>query len=91
MEGSPRRPAARRRTTRSRASPAEPLPLGALRGLEQCALLAQCGHVQATRPVHESRVEEVEPYVRACLALPRNWAVATHALRLKARLESSSS
>ena len=65
------------------------LPLNALRSIEQQVILAELGYVQATRPVHESTMEEIEPYMRAALALPRNWAVATQTLRLKARLESA--
>ena len=67
----------------------ELIPPSALRHLEQLCVLAECAHVQATRPVHESTMEEVEPYVRAALVLRRNWAAVTHALRLKARLESA--
>ena len=45
---------------------------------------------QASRPTTEG-VEEMEPYVRASLAAPRSWAAASHALRLKARLEARTS
>ena len=65
------------------------LPAGGLRSLEQLAILGACAHVQLTRPAAESTAEELEPYVTAALALRRNWAAVTHALRLKARLESA--
>ena len=65
------------------------LPHAALRPLEQCAVLAECLWVQRARPVHESTSEEMEPYVRAAIALPRCWACMSHALRTKAHLEAT--
>ena len=65
------------------------LPHAALRPLEQCAVLAECVWVQRSRPMHESTSEEMEPYVRAAIALPRCWACVSHALRTKAHLEAS--
>jgi tetratricopeptide (TPR) repeat protein len=65
------------------------IPHGSLRALEQQLVLAECEWVLTSRPSHDSAAEEMEPYLRAALALPRRWVTSTHALRLKARLESA--
>lgn len=67
---------------------AQELPSGALRPLEQQAILLEAEYIQASRPAHESTVEEMEPYVSTALRLPRRWAISTQALRIKARHES---
>ena len=61
----------------------------ALSAIEQTVLMCECNWIQAERPTHESTLEELETYVVALLRAPRTWAGATHALRLKAKMESS--
>ena len=61
----------------------------ALCAIEQTVLMCECNWIQAERPTHESTLEELETYVVALLRAPRTWAGATHALRLKAKMESS--
>ena len=57
--------------------------------VETALLLAEVGSRRISRPLNEvTVVEEEEAYVRHCLASPCAWASATHALRLKAALES---
>eukprot|EP00900_Chrysochromulina_parva_P026654 jgi/Chrpa1/8622/Chrysochromulina_OHIO_Genome00023329-RA len=65
------------------------LYLLALSAIEQTVLMCECNWIQAERPTHESTLEELETYVVALLRAPRTWAGATHALRLKAKMESS--
>ena len=64
------------------------MALHRLRPLEQQAVLLEAEYIQASRPAHESTVEEMEPFVSAALRLPQRWATATQALRVRARHES---
>jgi hypothetical protein len=61
----------------------------ALSAIEQTVLMCECNWIQAERPTHESTLEELETYVVALLRAPRTCAGDTHALRLKAKMESS--
>ncbi|KAH9939307.1 TPR-like protein [Epithele typhae] len=61
----------------------------ALHPLDQAILLALCLNVKNTSPAHGLTAEQMMPYVARTLAHPRNWAVHTLALLLRARLQAS--